>query len=180
MDSDENNLLKNHYRNSVAQKLFPELKESQARFLEAYTRIGSLIGAAKESGVATMYHWRWKQKDEGYVAAFSRAREILSEFVEHALWDRAVNGVNVPEYYKGVKVDTYKEFSDRAAEIWLHGNVDRYKRNFNVQPVVPIQINVNFQMKGQTSEKDVTTPKEQIDNGQITIDVAPEKEGEKE
>lgn len=39
-------------------------------------------------------------------------------------------------------------------------------------PPVPIEINVNFQLKSQISEKDVT-PKEQIDDGRITINVDP-------
>ena len=103
-------------------------------FLQYLRATGSTIHAAREAGVSesTIYWARKQSKEfrEQWDAAKAHAVDML--LVEARR--RAIRGVDKPIYYRGQKVGTVKEFSDRLLEILLKAHYPRmFRENYRAQ-----------------------------------------------
>ncbi len=64
-----------------------------------------------------------RQKNPAFAELETEALEYFNEKLESEAIRRARDGVDKPIYYKGVKVDTVREFSDRLMEVLLTGRI---------------------------------------------------------
>ena len=80
-------------------------------FLAAYAQLGNITAAAKAAGIERKTHYLWL-RDRRYKRAAEEAEAQATERMEQEAWRRAVVGADKPVYWRGVKVDTVKEYSD--------------------------------------------------------------------
>ena len=82
-------------------------------FLAAYSKCGSITGAAKAAGVARNSHYEWL-KDEHYRAAFAEAKEQAVDALEDEAIRRAHAGSDTLLIFllKGAKPEKYRERSE--------------------------------------------------------------------
>jgi hypothetical protein len=103
---------------------FPEITDVKQRlYLEAIAQYPRLGRAARAAGVtpATGWHWRHKETEREFQAAFERAWKMGIERCEGEMWRRGVEGFEKPVYQNGRLVGTVREFSDTAAIFMLKG-----------------------------------------------------------
>ncbi len=68
-------------------------KESRkAPFLEAFARIGTIVGAADAVGISRYAVHDWKRKDPAFAEAFNQAENSLTENLESVAVDKALKG----------------------------------------------------------------------------------------
>lgn len=89
--------------------------DTQAAFLRALSATHSVSEAARSVGKSRQSAYRLRSRLKGrpfdlaWEVAFHHSYDVLA----HAALDRALNGVEVPVYYKGERVDTYRRFDER-------------------------------------------------------------------
>lgn len=99
-------------------------------FLAAYAQLGNITSAAKAAGIDRTSHYLWLA-DKAYKKAFTDSDEQATERMEQEAWRRAVVGTDKPIYWKGVKVDTLKEYSDVLLIFLLKARrPDKYRERF--------------------------------------------------
>ena len=87
----------------------------QAAFLRQLSASHSVSAAAKSVGMSrqSAYRLRSKLKGQAFDLAWEVAFHHSYDVLAHAALDRALNGVEVPVYYKGEKVDSYRKYDER-------------------------------------------------------------------
>jgi hypothetical protein len=88
------------------------VQEKKALFLDAYVEEGTILHAAKRSGIGRQTHYDWINNDPEYVARFQQAREEATQMLEREARRRAIEGTRKPVYHQGKVVDTVLEYSD--------------------------------------------------------------------
>lgn len=88
---------------------------TQAAFLRALSATHSVSEAAKSVGRSrqSAYRLRSRLKGQPFDLAWEVAFHHSYDVLAHAALERALNGVEVPVYYKGELVDTYRRFDER-------------------------------------------------------------------
>ncbi|MCB2089062.1 MAG: hypothetical protein R3E18_10825 [Sphingomonadaceae bacterium] len=90
-------------------------KARQVEFLQVLASSHNVAEAARAVGMSrqSAYRLRNRLRDEPFGMAWEAAfRRQFSALAEVAL-DRALNGVEVPHYYKGELVGTHRQFDER-------------------------------------------------------------------
>ncbi len=92
-------------------------------FLRELAATQSVSAAARHVGMSRQSAYRLRDRLVGTPFAFGWdvALEQGLAQLAHAMLDRAVNGVEVPHYYKGELVGTSRHYDERLS-IWLMGN----------------------------------------------------------
>ncbi len=71
------------------------LKENKkGPFLEAFSRIGTITGAAEWVGISRYAVMDWKKNDPAFLEAFNQAESSLTEKLESVAVDKALKGDN--------------------------------------------------------------------------------------
>ncbi len=88
---------------------------TQAAFLRALSATHSVSEAAGSVGRSrqSAYRLRSRLKGQPFDLAWEVAFHHSYDVLAHAALERALNGVEVPVYYKGELVDTYRRFDER-------------------------------------------------------------------
>lgn len=88
---------------------------TQAAFLRALSATHSVSEAAKSVGKSrqSAYRLRSRLKGQPFDLAWEVAFHHSYDVLAHAALERALNGVEVPVYYRGELVDTYRRFDER-------------------------------------------------------------------
>lgn len=89
---------------------------SQGKFLEAYSRLGNISGAARDTDTPRSQHYTWA-KDADYEARFQDAHQVFKDSVLGAIVRKAVIGVE----RTGPGGRTWLETSDRLLEFLAKG-----------------------------------------------------------
>lgn len=90
-------------------------KARQAAFLRELAATHNVAGAARAVGMSRQSAYKLRARlrgtpfDKGWEAAFLSRFDVLAE----AALDRALNGVEVPHYYKGELVGTSRRYDER-------------------------------------------------------------------
>ncbi len=106
----------------MAKKVYSFINGRQKNnFLNAYVRDGTIGCAAMAVGLTRQTHYNWLKEDPAYAKAFAKAREMAADLLEEEARRRAVEGDEVPVYYKGKKVDAYRKKSDALLILLLKG-----------------------------------------------------------
>lgn len=98
-------------------------RPKMALFLRELAATQSVSAAAAHVGMSRQSAYRLRDRLMGTPFAFGWdvALEHGLAQLAHAMMDRAVNGVEVPHYYKGELVGTSRHYDERLA-IWMMGN----------------------------------------------------------
>jgi hypothetical protein len=101
-------------------ELFSDVENpKQLELLVAYVETKSLLKAQELSGVHRQSHYWWMENDPKYAKYFRRAKTIIADDIEGEAYRRAFVGIEVPIYYYGRLVGTYKEYDDKLAMFML-------------------------------------------------------------
>lgn len=94
-----------------------------AGFLRELAASQSVSHAAKAVGMSRQSAYRLRDRlvNTPFALGWDVALEAGMHQLAHAMMDRAVNGVEVPHYYKGEIVGTSRHYDERLA-IWMMGN----------------------------------------------------------
>ena len=101
-------------------QLFSDVENpKQVKFLVAYLQSKRLTDAQRISRVHRHSHYKWLENDPKYPAYFRRARMIIADELEDDAYQRAFVGIDVPIYYHGRLIGTYKVYADKLAMFML-------------------------------------------------------------
>lgn len=89
--------------------------ERQAAFLRALAASHNVSAAAREVGMSrqSAYRLRARLRGEPFDLAWDAAFQSSFDALAEAAMDRALNGTEVPHYYKGELVGTSRRFDER-------------------------------------------------------------------
>jgi hypothetical protein len=90
--------------------------ERQRGFIYALSRIGMVSAAADCVGMSRKSAYALLKRagpDSGFARAWREAREAARVVVSLAAYERAVDGVEVPIFHKGVQVGTRRSYDNR-------------------------------------------------------------------
>jgi hypothetical protein len=92
-----------------------------AEFLRALAATHSVKAAAKSVGMSrqSAYRLRSRLKGKAFDTAWDEAFRHSYENLPYAALDRALNGVEVPHYYKGELIGTSRRFDERLTVTML-------------------------------------------------------------
>ena len=98
-------------------------REKMVTFLRELAACQSVSRAAKAVGMSRQSAYRLRARMQGtpFALGWEVALEAGLHQLAHAVMDRAVNGVEVPQYYHGELVGTRRHFDERLS-IWLLEN----------------------------------------------------------
>ena len=89
--------------------------DKQAKFLRQLSATHSVTQAAQSVGMSrqSAYRLRSRLKGQAFDLAWEVAFHHSYDVLAHAALERALNGVEVPVYYQGEKVDSYRRYDER-------------------------------------------------------------------
>ena len=89
--------------------------DKQAAFLRALSATHSITEAAKSVGMTrqSAYRLRSKLKGQAFDLAWEVAFHHSYDVLAHAALERALNGVEVPVFFQGEQVGSYRKFDER-------------------------------------------------------------------
>lgn len=116
-----------------------------------------------------------RQKNPAFAELEAEALDYFNETLEQEAIRRAKDGVDKPIYYKGHKVDTVKEFSDRLMEVLLTGRIpEKYGKqlkgdtNVSVSGVLVINQRVSAEDWEQAAQTKALPSPEDVVEGEYT------------
>lgn len=97
-------------------------------FLNALLKTGLRNKAAEMAGVTRQAHYLWLKTDGEYAMQYEKVRTMLTDNLEDAAYERAVNGIERKIYFKGEEIGTQTEYSDTLLALLLKANMpEKYK-----------------------------------------------------
>lgn len=87
-------------------------KRKQAKFLAAFSELGTVAGAVVKSGISDESHYRWMKQSAAYRKAYAQAEERSISRLEAEAVRRATEGSKDPIFYAGSKVGDVTRYSD--------------------------------------------------------------------
>ena len=96
--------------------------ERQRGFIYALSRLGMITAAAECVRMSRKSAYELLKRagpDSSFARAWCDAQEAGRIRVSLAAWERAVDGVDVPIFHKGVQIGTRRTYSDRLLAILL-------------------------------------------------------------
>ena len=97
-------------------------------FLNNIVIYGTIEKAAEMTGIARQTHYDWRKSNDEYCMRFDEAMGMRCDNLEDAAYKRAVEGIEVNDYYKGEKIGSHREYSDTLLAILLKANLPhKYK-----------------------------------------------------
>lgn len=96
--------------------------DTQAAFLRALSATHSVSEAAKSVGKSrqSAYRLRSRLKGQPFDLAWEVAFHHSYDVLAHAALERALNGVEVPVFFQGEQVGSYRRFDERLTVALLH------------------------------------------------------------
>lgn len=101
--------------------------EAKLVFLLCLSRCGLINHSAAAAGVHPTTITDHRQKDEQFDNAVDQALGYFRDRVEAEAIRRAIDGVEVPEFYKGQVVGTKTQYSDRLLEKIMNRYIPEYR-----------------------------------------------------
>lgn len=97
-------------------------------FLNNIVIYGTIEKAAEMTGIARQTHYDWRKNNDEYCMRFDEAMGMRCDNLEDAAYKRAVEGIEVNDYYKGEIIGSHREYSDTLLAILLKANLPhKYK-----------------------------------------------------
>ena len=96
--------------------------DKQAKFLRQLSATHSVTEAAKSVGMSrqSAYRLRSRLKGQAFDLAWEVAFHHSYDVLAHAALERALNGVEVPVFFQGEQVGSYRKYDERLTVALLH------------------------------------------------------------
>lgn len=109
------------------------IEERRAAFLANYARTGRILASCKAAGLSKRQLEK-ARRDRVFLEAYEIAEEEYRESLREELYRRAVEGVEEPVYYKGMRIDNgeNRRYSDRLFELELKRQCPEYREKVDV------------------------------------------------
>lgn len=102
-------------------------------FLESYKMTGNISASATATNISRQIHYYW-MRDENYATSFEEAHSELIERMDHIARMRAIEGTDVPVFYRGKRIGLVKQYSDDLLIFMLKAALmDKYRHHTRVQ-----------------------------------------------
>lgn len=129
-------------------------------FLEVFTRLGTVWRGCQAAQISRTQVYKWLKNDAVFAEAFTVAEAEFADRLEDAILGRATRGVQKGIYYKGKRIDTVTEYSDRLGELAMKAHKpEKYREHVDlnanvtggvlVVPAAPAQDDWNKAAKEQ-------------------------------
>ena len=112
---------------------------AQEWFLDAYSKLGTILRSAQAVGIGREQHYTWMRTDKLYPARFTAATTQFIEALEHEVFRRGCVGVDEPIVYQGkIMKDeqgrplTIKRYSDNLLMFKLKKECPSYRDSFEI------------------------------------------------
>ena len=112
----------------------------QVALIQAFAACGCIREACARVGVSAeaVYELRRRPDAQSFRAAMDLALDGAADRVEDAVFGRAINGVEIPHYYKGELVGTHRRYDERLAMFILrYRKPHRYGRHLDRRESTP-------------------------------------------
>jgi hypothetical protein len=106
----------------------------QVKLIQAMATCGCIKEACAKVGVSreAVYELRRRPDAQSFRLAMDFALDGAADAVEDAMYGRAINGVEVPHYYKGELIGTHRRYDERLAMFILrYRKPHRYGRQLD-------------------------------------------------
>ncbi len=145
----------------------PFTKLSEASFLRAYARLGTIRNAARVIGFTRRCLVDALNSRPDFRLAFEDAKQEFIERMEDESIRRAVKGINRGIYYQGVRVAVEKEFSDSLMQFLLKGNAPhKYRERIDQRVTGAVMHSSSF----ASIVREALTDNERTDDGVKKVD----------
>lgn len=121
LDDDHQSDERERFRELVRSE-FGGLEVEKQSFLRVYAAIGRKAEAAKIVGISSSAVNSWLKDDPRFTECFEIAAEMYCERLEKVAHHLAVGGVTKGVYYKGDKIDEYREWDTSLLMFLLKAN----------------------------------------------------------
>ncbi len=106
----------------------------RAKFLEALASSGNVLVSCRVSGVKRRNAYKHRDRFPAFRRAWDEAIEESTDALEAEARRRGTKGVDKPIYYKGVKIDTVKEYSDTLLIFLLKAHrPEKFRDNYDIK-----------------------------------------------
>lgn len=107
-------------------------------FIEAFESLGTFSAACEKVGISDETLRRWRKNDPVFKEAIEWADEKFGERVERIAMEEGLRGRDVPVYFQGQQVGTYRERDPKVLLKLLEVRNQRYRQaarvqNFNIK-----------------------------------------------
>lgn len=95
--------------------------ERQVRFIEVLAQTSSVSDACRAVGMSDSSAYQLRRRTGGvyFRKAWDAAIDLAADRLEQAAWDRTINGVPRPVFYKGEQVGEWRYFDERLTQFML-------------------------------------------------------------
>jgi hypothetical protein len=120
-------------------------EQQQEIFLSTYRKTGALQKSCSAAGITkrSLEAFTNSIKGEDFADAFQNALEEWQETIEAEISRRAIEGVDKGVYFKGVLMDTEKEYSDSLLIKMAESTIPKYSKKLEIDMKTPIQVVIN-------------------------------------
>ena len=127
-------------------------QNAKAAFLAELARTYSIRHAAQAAEIHRATAYRWRHEDADFARDWDAALDGCKDQLEQSLYQRAVEGVEEPVFYKGKQCGSVRRYSDTAAIFLLKGaRPEKYRENARVEMSgpdgAPIETNAKAQVE---------------------------------
>lgn len=103
-------------------------QDKKEPFLEQFKKYGTIVSAAKAVGISREVVYLWRREDHEFARSLDEINEEVTEKLEISAFQRAVEGIEKPIYYRGQRVGATREYSDALTMFLLKArNPQNYK-----------------------------------------------------
>ncbi len=90
-----------------------ERGRAQKRFLKKFAKDANLAMACRYAGISRSTVYRWIDGNiDGFAPVYKEAEEDAKDAIRAEIYRRGVTGWKEPVFYKGMKVESIRKFSD--------------------------------------------------------------------
>jgi hypothetical protein len=107
--------------------------KAQKAFLVLYGQCGVIGHAAKQVGVSRRTILPWREQDQAFNLACSKAEQEAADVLEREAYRRAVEGWDQPVYQRGEQVGVIRMYSERLLLALLAAKRPEFRTNTQVQ-----------------------------------------------
>lgn len=130
--------------------------EQLEKFLKKLkSTFGNVSQSAQFAKISRAAVYALKKEDKDFSEKWNDVIESCIEAAEQELYRRSVQGVKTPKFYKGSKIATVKEFSDRLLEFYLKARrPDVYRERVDINNNHSGVLGVDLKAKISSTWKD--------------------------
>jgi hypothetical protein len=118
-------------------------EEWQSRFLDVLANSANVRLSCAAANVTRDKAYRHRNTNPAFAKAWDTALEEAADLLDAEAWRRSIKGLEKGVYYRGIKVDVVKEFSDTLLIFLMKAHrPEKYRDNFDAAKLLDILASV--------------------------------------